>query len=220
MTATNKGNAVSEVDLQSVYPKTWYAIYSGPAPTGMAIGNNYYWKTTLNPNESTKISYSEIYWPTYVIILLGVMIAALIYLQSTTFDFTKNIIGGKRIKTGKDISVSLNFKNKKKEIDKAIVKDFVPQGYSIVSKFETVKPMIKKVSDGIELDWKMSKIKPEEERVFHYTIKPTEEVSGKLPSAKAKVLHDKKIIRRDSNKVSLKPEEEKEGKTFSVRVSK
>lgn len=89
-----------------------------------------------------------------------------------------------------------------------------------MSKFETVKPLIKKVSGGIELDWKMSKLKPDEERVFHYTIRPTEEASGKLPSARAKVLHDRKIVQRNSNKVSLKPEEEKETKTFSVKVSK
>ncbi|OGI12089.1 hypothetical protein A3K64_02000 [Candidatus Micrarchaeota archaeon RBG_16_36_9] len=220
VTATNKGNTVSDVDLMSVYPKSWYSLYSGPTPTGMAIGENYYWKTTIGPNETKKISYSEIYWPTYAAILFGILIAVFIYWQSTTFTFTKSILGGRRARPNKEISVSLNFKNKNKEIDKAIVKDFVPSGYSIVSKFETVKPMIKKVSDGIELDWKMSKLKPNEERVFHYTIRPTEEVSGKLPSARAKVLHDKKLVQRNSNRVSVVPEEEKENKTFAVKVSK
>jgi hypothetical protein len=221
VTATNKGNTISNVDMNSVYPRAWYSLYSGPTPTGMAIGNNYYWSVTLSPNETKKVSYSEIYWPTYLVIILGILVAVLIYWQSTTFTFTKNIMGGKRIKTGKEISVSLDFKNKKKEIDKAIVKDFVPSGYSIVSKFETVKPMIKKVSDGIELDWKMSKLKPDEERVFHYTIKPTEELKERnLPSAKAKVLHDKKVVQKNSNRVSLKQEKEEETKTFSVKVSK
>ncbi len=119
------------------------------------------------------------------------------------------------------VALKENLKNKKKEIDKAVIKDFVPAGYSIVSKFETVKPMIKKVSNGIELDWKMSKLKPDEERVFHYTIKPTDEIKERnLPSAKAKVLHDNKIVQRNSNKVYLSAEKEEETKTFAVKVSK
>lgn len=221
VTATNKGNDVSDVDLKSIYPKTWYSLYSGPTPTGMAIGDNYYWSFSLKPSESKSVSYSEIYWPTYAIILFIITIIGLAYWQSSTFSFTKNVIRGRITKPGREISISLNLKNKKKEIDKAIVKDVVPSGFSIVSKFETVKPIIRKIANGIELNWKLGKLRPNEERVFHYTIKPTETSKDrKLPSATTKVLHDKKIIQRNSNKVSLIPEKEEEVRTVTVKVNK
>jgi len=221
VTATNKGNTVSDVDLQSIAPKAWYSFYSGPSPTGMAIGDHYFWKISLAPNESKNVSYSEIYWSTYAIILLFIVAVGIVYWRSTAFNFSKNVIGNKIVKPGKEISVSLNFKNKNKDIDKAVVTDYVPSDYSIVSKFETVKPLIRKVANGIELNWKMGKLKPNEERVLHYTIKPNEMVKQvKLPSANAKALRNKRIIQRNSNGVSLNTEKEEETRTLSVKVSK
>jgi len=220
VTATNKGNSVSDADLKSVAPQTWYSIYSGPSPTGMAIADHYYWRVRLEPNESKTITYSEVYWPTYVIILFIIAIIGLAYWQSTAFDFSKVIHGSRRTRTGKNISVSLHLKSKKKGIDRAVVKDIVPSGYSIVSKFETVKPVIRKIAKGVELNWKIGKLKPHEERVLHYTIKPTAEAkTKKLPSAKARALHKKKIVRRKSNKISLSPEKE-EVKFVTVKVKK
>jgi len=220
VTATNKGNSVADADMKSVAPKAWYSVYSGPSPTGMAIGGSYYWTVSLNPNESRKISYSEVYWPTYAIIIIAIAIIILAYWQSSAFTFTKNVMSGRILKPGKDVSISLNLKNKNKEIDKAIVKDVVPSGFSVVSKFETVKPIIRKIGSGIELNWKVNKLKPNEERVFHYTIKPNDTISGKkLPSAVAKTLQDKKISQKNSNKIYLEPEKE-ETKTMTVKVSK
>jgi hypothetical protein len=220
VTAINKGNAVADADLKSVAPAAWYSVYSGPSPTGMAIGGSYYWTVALSPNESTKISYSEVYWPTYAVILIAIAIIVIAYWQSSAFTFTKNVMSGRILKPGKEVSVSLNLKNKNKEIDKAIVRDVVPSGFSVVSKFETVKPMIKKIGSGIELDWKVSKLKPNEERVFHYTIKPNDTIGKKrLPSAVAKTLHGKKISQKNSNKIYLEPEKE-ETKVMTVKVSK
>jgi hypothetical protein len=220
VSATNKGNSVADADLKSVDPNAWYSLYSGPSPTGMAIGGSYYWTVSLNPNESRKISYSEVYWPTYAVIIIAIAIIILFYWQSSTFTFTKNLMSGRVLKPGKEVSISLNLKNKSKEIDKAIVRDVVPPGFSVVSKFETVKPMIKKIGSGIELNWKISKLKPDEERVFHYTIKPTDNIGDKkLPSAAVKALQDKKIFKKSSNKISLESEKE-ETKVMTVKVSK
>ncbi|NIO44757.1 MAG: hypothetical protein GTN36_04350 [Candidatus Aenigmarchaeota archaeon] len=220
VTATNEGNSASEADLKSVAPQTWYSIYSGPSPTGMAIGEHYYWKVQLEPNESKSITYSEVYWPTYVIILFIIAIIGLAYWQSKAFDFSKIIHGSRRAKAGKNISVSLHIKGKKNGVDRAVVKDVVPSGYSIVDKFETVKPIIRKIANGVELNWKVGKLKPQEERVLHYTIKPTAEAkTKKLPPARARALHKKKIVHRKSNKISLSPEKE-EVKFVTVKVRK
>jgi len=221
VTATNMGNVVSFADLKSTSPKSWYSIYSGPSPTGMAIGDYYSWRVSLDPKQSTNISYSEVYWPTYAVIIFAILVAVFIYWQSTAFTFTKNVMSGKNIKGGKEISVSLDIRNKRRDIDKAVIRDVVPSDFSIVSKFDTVKPLIRKIPKGIELNWKVGELKPHEERVLHYTIKPSTEVvrRSSLPSAAVKALRNKRVVLKHSNKVYLQPEQE-EVKVVTVKVSK
>jgi hypothetical protein len=217
VTATNNGNSEAELDLRSVNPKTWYSIYSGPAPTGMAISDHYSWRISLEPEETKSVSYSEVYWPTYAIILLIVGIVGLSYWQSSPFDFYKNVHGLRRIQSGKDISVSLHLKNKKKPINKAVIKDIVPSGFAITSKFETIKPVIKKIGGGVELNWKLNKVKPHEERVFHYTVKPTKLGRKSLPPATVKAATQKKLVKKKSNRVYLGSEKE-DVKFVTVKV--
>jgi hypothetical protein len=219
VTATNFGNVISEIDLKSVSPNNWYSIISGPNPTGMMTGY-YFWRTSLDPKQSISVSYSEIYWPTYVLIIAVVGALMFVYWQSSAFTFSKNVIGKTTFKSGKDISISLNLKSRRKSIDRVAIRDVVPPNFSIVSKFETVKPLIRKVADGVELIWKLGGLNPNEERVLHYTIRPNAEFSRKvsLPSALAKTAGDKGLTLKHSNKVSLYPEKEAT-KIVSVKVA-
>ena len=220
VTATNEGNIKSEANLMSTSPQNWYSFISGPSPTGMMTGF-YVWKTSLQPGESTSLSYSEIYWPTYVLIVAVVIALAFIYWQTSAFTFKKNVIGKSSFKFGKDISISLHLKSRRKEIDKAAIRDIVPPNFSIVSKFETVKPLIRKVANGIELLWKVGNLRPNEERVLHYTIRPNIEASHKvnLPSAIAKAATGKNLAFKHSNRVTLSPEKE-ESRVVPVKVAK
>jgi hypothetical protein len=203
VTATNTGNIVSQADLESVSPEGWYYLISGPDPTGMMLGGNYYWQVSLAPKESRSITYSEIYWPTYVLIISAVVIAVFIYWQSTALVFSKRLIR----KPGKEISVALHLKSKKKGVSNVRVKDTVPSEFSIVNKFESIKPMMRKVANGIELNWNLGKLTPHEERVLHYTVKPAKELvrKTKLPSAKAKGVRKKAPIYKRSNRVAVHP---------------
>jgi hypothetical protein len=218
--AINKGNVVSETDLMSASPNNWYSFISGPAPTGMMTGY-YFWKTSLSPGKSISLSYSEIYWPTYVLIIAVVLALAFIYWQSTAFTFSKKVIGKPRFKFGKDISISLHLRSRRKAVEKVAIRDIVPPNFSVVSKFETVKPLIRKVANGIELIWKLGGLNPHEERVLHYTIRPNIEVSRKvnLPSALAKASSGRGLALKHSNKVSLYPEKE-ETKIMTVKIEK
>lgn len=220
VTATNKGNVVSEADLIFVSPQNWYSFISGPTPTGMMTGY-YDWKTSLEPNESKTISYSEVYWPTYVFIIAVVLAVAFVYWQSTAFTFKKNVIGRPSFKFGRDISISLHLRSRRKGIDRVAIRDIVPPNFSIVSKFETVKPLIRKVANGIELIWRLGGLNTNEERVLHYTIRPGAEFSRKvsLPRALAKATSGRGLTIKYSNKVSLHPERE-ETKVVAVRVAK
>jgi len=220
LTATNKGNIVSDIELKGDEPE-WYSAFSGPAPTGMIVGK-YFWKRSLAPDESISVTYSEIYWPTYVLIIIAILIGVFIHWQSMALVLTKNVIRGKRFGVGGEVSVSLSLKNKKKELKRVAIRDVVPSNFSIVSKFETVKPIIRKIASGIELIWKIGDLKPHEERVLHYTIKPTvEEIPRRtsLPSAIMKALRGNNLLIKRSNRVSLTPEEE-EKRVVTVKVSK
>ena len=202
VTATNTGNIVSEADLQSVSPEGWYYFLTGPTPTGMMIGS-YYWKVSLAPDETKSITYSEIYWPTYVLIICTVLAAVFIYWQSTALVFSKRLIR----KSEKEVSVSLHLRSKKKGVNNVYVKDTVPAEFSIVNKFESVKPLIRKVANGMELHWKLGKLTPHEERVLHYTLKPAKELFKRvrLPSAKARGVRRRAPIYKRSNRVSIHP---------------
>jgi len=216
--ASNEGNAVSDVELKSE-PEGWYSVFSGPSPTGV-ISGQFLWKTSLMPNENANITYSEIYWPTYVVVIIVVLVTVLFIWQSTKFILRKNIFA-KRFKKGREFSVSLHVKNRRREIRRAVVRDIVPTGFSIVDKFETVKPLMRKVARGVELIWKIGDLKSHEERVLHYTIKPMVEAVRKvhLPSAIMKAVHHRRIHLRRSNRVALHPEEE-ELKFVPVKVTK
>ena len=101
-------------------------------------------------------------------------------------------------------------------------RDVIPSNFSIVSKFETVKPVIRKIARGIELVWRVGSLKPHEERVLHYTLKPTEEEIPRrtsLPSAIMKALRGRSILVKRSNSVSLSPHEE-ESTVVTVKVHK
>jgi len=221
ITAINKGNIVSDAELKSISPESWYYTISGPTPTGMMINGQYFWKTNLRPRESTNITYTEIYWPTYTLILFVVMIGVFMYWQSTAFVFRKEVIGRQKAKFGRNISVSLHLRSRRKEIGKVAVRDIVPSKFSIVSKFDTVKPIIRKIADGVELVWRIGDLKPYEERVLHYTVRPTSEFARKvhLPSALVKAIRGKSLVVKHSNRVALYPEEE-EVKIVSVKVTK
>ncbi len=220
LTAINMGNVVQEADLQAVSGSNWYTVLSGPSPSGVSADRQY-WSVTVEPGQSVNISYAEIYWPTYIIIIAAAMAFLFVYTQSSAFTFSKKVMGSSSFKPGKDMSVSLHIRSKRKGLERVAVRDLVPPNFSIVSKFDTVKPVIKKVANGIELVWKLGGMGPNEERVLHYTIRPSEDAAGRtsLPSAVAKSMDTKGVTVRYSNRIPL-ISQGSVAKPVSVKVSK
>jgi hypothetical protein len=210
ITAVNDGNIETIAQMKSKVSRGWWSIFSGPEPNSIT-GNEFVWTADLNPGESAEVKYSEIYWPTYFMIIFIAIIGAVLYFQLTALTIEKSIVGKNTIRRGKEIHISLFIKNRKREIDNVIVRDIIPAGLSIIGTFETIKPVIRKITGGTELVWRIGKLKPHEERVINYKVKSLVEKMGKvhLPSAAIKARYEDKLILKKSNLVHLIGEAER-----------
>ncbi len=149
----------------------------------------------LGPGEEITIKYRVVVWKpvlAIVIIILLIYFFLRITLAPSISKRSKHI-------PGKEILVSLEIKNRGfSEIKNVVITDFVPPMMQVLEKFETVKPKIRKSRKGCELVWTFDVLKPGEDRILIYRIKPILEIKGmlKLPSATMEyvVKTEKKII--------------------------
>ena len=201
LSAENLGNDIDTAEFTSEIIENWYSIYSGPEP--YEIDNNYNkWRTELNPEAKSELKYSQIYWPTYVIIAIVIIIGLITYLQFTALKLKKAIVGKNIVKKGKQMSVTLVIKNRVREMTNVVVKDTIPKQFKVTGSFETIKPTLRKVSGGTELVWKIGRLKANEQRVLHYKIKPVSPVSRmNLPRAGITAKYFDNLIAKRSNYV-------------------
>lgn len=137
----------------------------------------------IKPKTTSKIIYRIEYWPTYMQIF-GI-IAIISILGSVTYtEVTKPRIKKRHFdKKGSEHHIILEIKNPYKNVKNVIVRDFVSPLADVVYKFEHMKPIIKKSEAGTEIIWKIGHMKPKEERILNYRIKPLVEGILKMPKA-------------------------------------
>ncbi len=138
----------------------------------------------LKPGQSVTIKYQLRF--TNIVITACILIIAVIWVVWLLFRpiIAKSYIGFLAEK--QEITISLTLKNKgRKTLKNVIVKDIVPPLASVVKKFETLEPKIVRKSKGTELTWNIKQIKPKEERILTYKMKPVIDIAGglKLPKA-------------------------------------
>ncbi|MBR9682195.1 MAG: hypothetical protein GOV02_00805 [Candidatus Aenigmarchaeota archaeon] len=204
MQATNYGNAADGALFTSDRNSEWWAYFMGEEPDSIT-DTQYSWAASLAPEESATVTYYEIYWPVIVLVLIIILVGIYYYLQFTTISLRKTVRGTHRTIKGHDIPVALIVKNNKIAMDSVVIRDIVPHGFSVTGKFDTLKPIIRKISDGTELVWRIGKLRTGEERVLHYKMKPSKEIHGDvdLPLAAVRAKHDDKSIVKHSNVVEL-----------------
>ncbi len=202
--AKNKGNAVTEAKISSEVNINWWASFSGPKPATV-VGPRYTWLATLVPGESYQIEYSEIYWPTFVLIFAIIIGGIYLFIQFTALSIKKHVLQKYPAVAGKEFGISIEIKNRGDLVKNVIIRDIIPPIFSLVSKFETMKPVIKKTAQGTQLFWRLGQLRKGEERVLHYRIKNIVEVIGiiKLPGAIVRGICKEKTIMHSSNKVSI-----------------
>ncbi len=141
----------------------------------------------LRPGETAQIVYRIEYWPTYVQIMAGVLIVAVIF----GFSFiraTKPTITKRSVRKGATShSVVLEIRNPfLHNLKDVVVRDWVSPLGKVASKGSGLVP-VKKVSEaGTELIWKLGDMKPKETRIIAYDIKTLLEARLKMPRAYAR----------------------------------
>jgi len=193
----NKGNIPAKdfYVTESIPSFTKNFFYPETEPSSFEEKDNrviYTWLIkTLPPGEKVEIKYQLRFTNVVLGALVVIILATLIIWFFFQPKLSKKYIGPFRGQ--EEVKVSLSFKNKeRKQIKNVVVKDFVPSIVKLVDKFDTIAPKTKRKADGIELTWKISKLKPKEERVFTYKIKPIIGITGDLKLPKATFMYETK----------------------------
>ena len=192
-----KSNNIPVSDSLSTFEKALFNPTVEPDRHESVDGRTVYtWLITLEPGDQKTITYTLDLWRIWVtIVVIGVAVWG-----SFKLFYKPTIIKKFRhqgpITRNKEIVVSLDVRNRTKhEIKNVEVRDVIPSIARLVEKFDTLRPRTRTTAVGTELRWKIESLKPREERVITYRIRPVVEVVGSLnlPKAHAKYLDRKKM---------------------------
>jgi hypothetical protein len=209
----NDGNAPVNASTSETVPaflKTFITTIDKP-DSEQTLGNSviYTWLFyNLQPGEERTIEYQINMWQIVLIIVLIIITIAYAF----TYVFTIRIVKKHRLfgplAGSKEVVVTLEVRNRTRHpIRDVYVRDFLPNFATVVEKFETVKPTVRKVAGGTEIIWKFDSLKSMDERVLTYRIKPTMEILGeiRLPKAMIRYSDKKKQLKKVISKsVSIK----------------
>ncbi len=164
------------------------------------------WSCNLAPQgeEGDSCSFSMVvhYWVIYAIVLMLIFIAYGVY-RIMEMPRIKKV----HMKKGDVHSIHIHvMNNSNKPIDHVIVSDKVPAVLKLVGDY-TVKPTsVKKCNSAICIKWDIGKLKPKEDRVLTYKVKPVMEVEGgiSLPSVQINAVNWRgKKERVDSGSITI-----------------
>ena len=207
LTIKNEGNVPTQsCDVTESVPsfvKTLFSPEIEPKSATQAEGRVVY-SWLISPietgpiNNKRIIKYSFDLWRIWLTVLI---VGVIIYTAFKLFykpTIVKRHSHEGPITRDKEILVSLDVRNRTKhEIRDVEVRDVVPSIARVVERFDTLAPRTKTSEIGTELRWKIDSLKPREERVLTYRIRPVVEVTGSLNLPEAKVRYvDKKKVKR------------------------
>ena len=145
----------------------------------------------LSPGETRMITYRLRFINVFFVLLAIILLILVGVWVSTRPVLSKRYRG--ILREGKEVFISLHIKNRgRKQLKNIIVKDFVPSIARVIRKFDTITPELKRKSTGTELIWSINKLKPKEEVILTYRIKPIIEIVGEMKLPKAYFTHETK----------------------------
>ncbi len=143
----------------------------------------------LQPGGQYTISYKIALWRVWIslIILGGIVYGGYKLLSKPRIGKRTSHQG--EISRGKEILIMLDAKNRAfHEIKDVEIVDVVPTIARVVDRFDTLRPKAKRVPGGTELRWSFGSMRPGEERVVTYRIRPVVDVVGHLSLPHAQMI--------------------------------
>lgn len=130
-----------------------------------------------------------------------------------TYLFLRISINKKAVRKKHGWAVSIEIRNKMKELDGVIVRDRIPNGFSMTECSQTIKPVIRKTGEGVELVWRVGRIPKNDVRILNYYMEPLMPFREKyLPSAHLYGKQGERTVQSKSNKEAIS------GKGFDTKL--
>lgn len=206
VTAKNLGNVpASDMSLTADVPSylTWFVSFSeDPVKTTQQAGTTTYtWDIgDLSPGDTRTVTYRVNYWVPAVIILI-LLVAALV----AVWEHRRPHIVKRVYRKDGTHAVHLRVENRSgRVLDDVVVKDAVPGIASLIEKFDASPPeRIRQGEEDTEMEWRLGRMEPGEERILTYTISPQVQVEGSvtLPPAHLQYHRGEREKQRHSHQV-------------------
>ncbi|MEM5836221.1 MAG: hypothetical protein QXR09_00805 [Candidatus Aenigmatarchaeota archaeon] len=160
----------------------------------------YSWQVpSLSPGDVYTIKYEISTWNAVLIAIILIIIIVYSFAKIFSISIEKKHKFSGPLTKEKEITIMLEIKNRtRNEIKDVIIRDFVPGIATVVEKFDTLRPSLRKIANGTELVWKIPSLAPGDERILTYRIKPIIDIVGtlKLPKAYVKFMNKKKEVKK------------------------
>ncbi|MBL7169746.1 MAG: hypothetical protein ISS48_01895 [Candidatus Aenigmarchaeota archaeon] len=197
---TNEGNIPdSSYTVTESLPKiTQYFFYPETEPDSEEMKESrivYTWELEgIDPGQTKTIRYKLRFINVMITLLMLSILLLFTFDRVTKPALRKKYFG---ILSGEEeLKITLHVKNRRRGVIKdVVVKDVVPSLAKVIRKFDTLTPEIKVRSGGTELIWRIEKLKPGEEILLTYKIKPLIDVIGKLTLPKSYFTYRSKLKR-------------------------
>jgi hypothetical protein len=178
---SNDGNVIEdELTIEASVPTGFVTFSQQPQKCDGGVCE---WAVpAMNPNDAFEIIYRVEYWP---LVAEGLMIAVLVS-AFVVFGWNRvnNPYISKRVEEGRGTYTAvIEIRNASRKLTNVTVKDFVTPLFEVDKSFEAAKPAMKHSEEGTELVWSMPEMKPGEQRIIHYKMRPV--INGHLKVSKA-----------------------------------
>jgi hypothetical protein len=188
LTASNTGNIPAEDTVVTArvpsYLSHFVSFTTEPTTVDSTGGKaTYTWNVgDLAPGDTATVTYRVNYWTPLAIIAV-ILIAAVLGVR----ELRRPRIAKKALQKNGKHAVHITVKNRSGTVlDNVVVKDFVPGIATLIEKFDSSPPeTIRQGEEGTEIEWKLGRMDPGEERILTYQISPQVEVEETvtLPAA-------------------------------------
>lgn len=204
ITAKNEGNSPSDLQIVTLIPSFAREILASDAkPTsieeqGSSLRVAWTFKD-VPAGQTAKVVYKLAVWKIWASVLIILIVVYFAFRLVFTVRISKwsKYLGP--ITKDSEVPVSIEVANRSLyEVKDLVVKDFVPPIARVVTKFETVKPVVRETVGGTELVWKFDSLRAGEERVMAYRIKPKMDVIGTLKLNPATLAYSDRKRRKKS----------------------